>query len=254
MNEISHRMIELALNEDLSDIGDLTSLYFVDPEHRSVGKVVSRESAVVSGIEVAEEVCRKVDPNLHCNVIRRNGSAVERGDVVLEICGPTQSILTAERTALNFLQRLSGVATVRRSFVSLISHTTARLLDTRKTTPGFRELEKQAVQDGGGTNHRIGLYDAVMVKDNHLAANLRPVELKDRIAAVRADHPDIKIEVEADRLDQVADFLEVDGIDVILLDNMNLDQLREAVAVRDQKGKNMELRPAIRRTHSSPLA
>lgn len=240
MNEITHELIGLALREDLAEVGDLTSLNFVDPDHRSVGRIVSRESAVISGIAVAQEVCRKVDPQLECFVLVENGSPVERGDVVLEVGGPTRSILTAERTALNFLQRLSGVATVTRSFVDLISHTRARLLDTRKTTPGFRELEKEAVFHGGGTNHRIGLYDAIMVKDNHLAANLRPVDLRQRILAVRKELPVIKIEVEADRLDQVAEFLRIDGIDVILLDNMTPGQLREAVAMRDEVKSEIE--------------
>ncbi|MEM1442211.1 MAG: nicotinate-nucleotide diphosphorylase (carboxylating), partial [Verrucomicrobiota bacterium] len=193
MNEISHTLIELALKEDLDEAGDLTSLNFVDPDHRSIGRIVSRESAVISGVDVAEEVCRKVDAKLSCEISSEDGSAVEHGDLVLTIAGPTQSILTAERTALNFLQRLSGIATVTRSFVELISHTEAKLLDTRKTTPGFRELEKRAVLHGGGTNHRIGLYDAIMVKDNHLAANLRPIDLKERIVAVKTERPDIKI-------------------------------------------------------------
>lgn len=241
MNEISLKLIELALKEDLEDAGDLTSHYFVDQAHRSVGKIVSREDSMISGVEVAREVCRQVDPDLTLAVFAADGASVARGDVVLEIAGATQSILTAERTALNFMQRLSGVATVTRTYLDLIRHTKAKLLDTRKTTPGFRELEKAAVLHGGGTNHRIGLFDAVMVKDNHLAANLTPVDLASRVAEVKAERPGLKIEVEADRLDQVADFLAIEGIDVVLLDNMTNAQLEEAVTMRDAKQSSILL-------------
>lgn len=241
MNDISKELIRLALLEDLREIGDLTSEHFVDEAHRSIGKIVSRDSAVVSGVAVAIEVCRQVDPDLVITEIVGDGAPVEKGEAVLEISGPTRSILTAERTALNFMQRLSGVATVTRTFTDLIKHTEAKLLDTRKTTPGFRELEKAAVLHGGGTNHRIGLYDAVMVKDNHLAANLKPVDLAERIGELKAEMPDLKIEVEADRLDQLAAFLRIAGIDVVLLDNMSNAQLIEAVAMRDEVGSRILL-------------
>lgn len=241
MNRLSRILVELALEEDLRDAGDLTSLHFVDPEHRSIGKIVSREPAVLSGGEVAAVVCASVDPDLSFRMIVDNGTSVETGDVVAEISGRTRSILTAERTVLNFLQRLTGVATATRTYVDRIRHTDAVLLDTRKTTPGFRELEKAAVVHGGARNHRIGLYDAVMVKDNHLAANLSPVDLGERVAALRAEQPELKIEVEADRLDQVESFLGIPGIDVILLDNMNNDQLRTAVAMRDRAGVDLRL-------------
>jgi nicotinate-nucleotide pyrophosphorylase (carboxylating) len=195
----------------------------------------------VSGVSVATEVCKQVDPQLSITEIQGDGAAVEKGDTVLEISGPTRSILTAERTALNFMQRLSGVATVTRTFMDLIKHTDARLLDTRKTTPGFRELEKAAVLHGGGTNHRIGLYDAVMVKDNHLAANLKPVDLAERIGELKKEMPDLKIEVEADRLDQVDAFLRIEGIDVVLLDNMSNPQLIEAVSMRNTVNSSIQL-------------
>lgn len=241
MNEISLQLIKLALKEDLEDVGDLTSKHFVDEAHSSVGRIVSREPAIISGIEVATEVCRQVDPELQVIELRGDGSPVEKGDLVIEIVGPTRSILTAERTALNFMQRLSGVATVTRTYTEKIQHTNASLLDTRKTTPGFRELEKQAVLHGGGTNHRMGLFDAVMVKDNHLAANLTPVDLAERVAEVKQASPDLKIEVEADRLDQVEAFLQIPGIDVVLLDNMSDDQLKEAVRMRETAEHSMLL-------------
>lgn len=234
MNRLSRILVELALEEDLRDAGDLTSENFVDPAHRSIGEIKSRESAAISGNEVGKVVCSAVDPDLEYRIVRDDGSPVEAGDVVCELKGSTRSILTAERTVLNFLQRLSGVATAARSFCERIQHTDAILLDTRKTTPGFRELEKAAVVHGGATNHRIGLYDAVMVKDNHLAANPSPVDLGERVGELKSRQPDLKIEVEADHLEQVESFLSIRGIDVILLDNMTNDQLREAVEMRNR--------------------
>lgn len=241
MNRLTRILIELALEEDLRDIGDLTSVHFVDPKHELKGKIVSRESAVVSGSEVGAAVCDAVSDDLEFTIVAADGAAVEKGDIVAEISGPTQSILTAERTVLNFMQRLSGVATATRSYVEKISHTGAVLLDTRKTTPGFRELEKQAVAHGGATNHRHGLYDAVMVKDNHLAANLSPVDLGERVRELRNKMPDLKIEVEADRLDQVEAFLQIAEIDVILLDNMSNEELRSAVEMRNQTDQGIQL-------------
>lgn len=241
MNEISKTLIDLALEEDLGPLGDLTSRYFVDSEHRSRGQIVSRETAIVSGLEVAKEVCRQVDSNLEFAIHFEDGSEVSRGEIIAEIVGTTRSILTAERTALNFLQRLSGVATVTRTFTRLIEHTPAQLLDTRKTTPGFRELEKEAVVHGGGTNHRMGLYDAVMVKDNHLAANLEAVDLAERVQMVKQEKPALKIEVEADRIDQVEKFLSIEGIDVILLDNMSNELLRTAVRLRNEVESPIQL-------------
>lgn len=235
MNRFSRILVELALEEDLSRAGDLTSRYFVDPAHRSSGHIVSRESCVVSGTEVARQVCAAVGGEaLHFEVVRPDGAAAERGDLVAAIHGPTHLVLGAERTVLNFMQRLSGVATVTRAYAAAIAHTSARLLDTRKTTPGWRELEKAAVIHGGGANHRLGLFDAIMVKDNHLAANADPVDLAERIGKLRRDHPGIQIEFEADRLDQVETFLRLGGIDVILLDNMDNEALVAAVEMRDR--------------------
>ncbi|NRB74824.1 MAG: carboxylating nicotinate-nucleotide diphosphorylase [Verrucomicrobiales bacterium] len=241
MNPTSLALVKMALEEDLRDVGDLTSLHFVEATHQSKGLIVTREEAVISGLEVAEEVCRAVDHEMGFVALVADGDAVQPGDVVCELIGKTRSILTAERTALNFLQRLSGVATVSRTYVEAIAGTGAVLLDTRKTTPGWRALEKAAVAHGGATNHRIGLYDAVMVKDNHLAANLAPVNLAERVAELRSEKPDLKIEVEADRLDQVEAFLSIAGIDVILLDNMSNEELSRAVAMRDEAGVAIKL-------------
>ena len=241
MNRLSRILIEMALEEDLRDIGDLTSLFFVDGNHRSLGAINSREEAVVSGTEVAETVCRAVDEELHFRSIIGDGEMAGKGDRICEIEGPTRSILTAERTVLNFMQRLTGIATVARAYSEAIQHTKAKLLDTRKTTPGWRFLEKQAVLHGGAYNHRMGLYDAIMVKDNHLVANPSPVDLGERVAQIKNTTPDLKIEVEADRLDQVEAFLEIDGIDVILLDNMTNEELTRAVTMRDECEVSIEL-------------
>lgn len=227
-------LVELALEEDLDRLGDLTGRHFVDPRHASVGEIRSRESAVVSGSEVAHLVCAALSEELVFASVAADGSAVEKGDLVATISGPTRLVLAAERTVLNFMQRLSGVATVTRTYAAAIAHTPARLLDTRKTTPGWRELEKAAVLHGGGTNHRMGLHDAIMVKDNHLVANSDPVDLAVRLAEVRREHPGILVEFEADRLDQVEVFLRLGGIDRILLDNMTNEQLTCAVAMRDE--------------------
>ncbi len=241
MNEHTRTLIRIALEEDLADRGDVTSQNFVDAHHLSTGKIVSREKAVISGTEVAAAVCQAVDPKLAFNPVIPDGGVAGEGDLVADIIGPTRSVLTAERTVLNFMQRLSGIATVTRSYVDLIWHTKAKLLDTRKTTPGWRALEKAAVVHGGGTNHRFGLYDAVMVKDNHLVANPSPIDLAERVGELKRAEPDLRIEVEVDRLDQLADFLGVEEIDVVLLDNMTNDQLREAVAMRDDRGSKIEL-------------
>lgn len=234
MNRLSRILIEMALEEDLKDIGDLTSLHFVDERHRSVGRIVSREFAVISGSEVAARVCAAVSPELIFKSLIPDAGAAAKGDVVAIISGPTRLVLTAERTVLNFMQRLCGIATVTHAFGHAISGTGARLLDTRKTTPGWRELEKAAVLHGGGWNHRMGLYDAIMVKDNHLVANPSPVDLAARVAGIKAASPHLKIEVEADRLDQVAAFLLIAGIDVILLDNMSTENLLIAVSMRNE--------------------
>lgn len=234
MNRLSRILIELALEEDVREVGDLTSLHFVDPSHKSVARIVSREDAIISGQEVGSLVCESVSRDLTYRPACQDGELIETGQVVAEISGPTHLILTAERTVLNFMQRLSGIATITAEFQKKISHTGAVLLDTRKTTPGMRELEKAAVSHGGGMNHRMGLYDAVMVKDNHLAANSSPVDLRERIAEIKSRSPDLKVEVEADHLEQVAVFLTLPGIDVILLDNMSNEQLEEAVRMRDE--------------------
>lgn len=224
-------LIAQALEEDIG-AGDVTTRYFTDPQRQGAARIFAKEPCVLAGVEVAEEVFRRVDASLKVSEVRSNGTLLGVGETALKIQGAVSSLLTAERVALNFLQRLSGIATATRRYVDAIQGTSARILDTRKTTPGWRLLEKAAVAAGGGTNHRVGLYDMVMVKDNHLAAGTTLEGLQAAITRVKAERPGIRVELEADTLDQLRSFLALDGVDVILLDNMTNEQLREAVALR----------------------
>ncbi len=228
------RLIEAALAEDIG-AGDLTSLYFVPQERRTTGFIVARETGVLSGGEVAQRVFQKVDPSIETELLVHDGDRIAEGAYVMKIEGPARSVLTAERTALNFMQRMSGVAKATRRYVDAVRGTSAQILDTRKTIPGWRILDKLAVSHGGGTNHRMGLYDRVMVKDNHLVAEGRLEELQEAIRRLKAEHPGVQVELEADDLMQVADFLELDGVDYLLLDNMELSALREAVEMRGER-------------------
>jgi len=222
-------IIDLALLEDIGT-GDVTVRHFTDPARRSRARIIAKQSGVLAGVETAMEVFRRVDGSLRVMKVRDDGGQLEPGDEVLVVEGSTGSILTGERTALNFLQRLSGVATQTRRYAEAIAGTGVRLLDTRKTTPGFRLLEKAAVLAGGGTHYRIGLYDKVMVKDNHLAGGLSAAALAAGISSAKA--AGLPVEVEADTLDQVREFFGTPGIDVILLDNMSPAEMREAVRLR----------------------
>jgi nicotinate-nucleotide pyrophosphorylase (carboxylating) len=231
MTPRGHDPIAIALAEDIGD-GDITSNSFVPDTLRASARIVAREKAIVAGISVATEVFRRVDKDLHIAVLRKDGEELAPGEVVIEIKGKARSLLTAERVALNFLQRLSGIATLTHEFVQAAANSRVRIIDTRKTTPGLRQFEKAAVLAGGGKNHRFGLYDMVLVKDNHLAMTSGVSDLARRIREIRQANPKIKIELEADNLDQVRAFVELPGVDIILLDNMTPAQLREAVALR----------------------
>jgi nicotinate-nucleotide pyrophosphorylase (carboxylating) len=224
-----HDPITLALAEDIGT-GDLTAKYFVE-NRPAKARLFAKETAIAAGVETAKEVFLRISSETEVHVVRPSGTLLYAGDTVLEVAGPLRGLLTAERVALNFLQHLSGIATLTRRFVDAVAGTRACILDTRKTVPGLRLLEKAAVRAGGGTNHRMGLYDMVMVKDNHLAAGTTVEELQEAIRRLRSDHPEARVELEADRLDQVLAFLCLDGVDVILLDNMPLDELRKAVSL-----------------------
>ncbi len=228
--------VALALAEDIGS-GDLTCAFFVDAARSGKARIFAKQPCTLAGSDAAARAFALVDATLEVRTLRKDGDALQPGDTALEISGSVRSILTAERTALNFIQRLSGVATLTRAFADAVQPRRARILDTRKTTPGLRILEKSAVLAGGGTNHRIGLFDMVMVKDNHLAAGTTLTELQENMRRFRAAHPGVRVEIEADRIDQVRDFLTLDGVDVILLDNMTTAQLADAVQLRDAQNR-----------------
>lgn len=220
--------IQNALAEDIGS-GDLTSASLVSADHQSAARIFAKDDAVLAGTEAARAVYHQLDPQIVITVRKQDGDAVRPGETVLEIAGRTRSILTGERVALNFIQRLSGVATIARKFVDAVAGTGAEILDTRKTTPGLRSLEKAAVKAGGARNHRMGLFDAVMVKDNHLLT--RP-DLAAALQEIRRKYPKLLIEVEADSIEQVRKFVRLGAIDVILLDNMSPDEIRKCIALR----------------------
>jgi len=234
--DVTSALIDLALREDIGgnlSTGDVTSLYFVPEDRQSSSFIHAKADGVLAGMAVAVEVFRRIDPDLKLKELKKDGDTLSYGDHVLEISGSARSILAAERTALNFMQRLSGIATVTRQFVTLTEGTGAKVLDTRKTTPGWRALEKMAVVAGGGTNHRMGLYDRAMVKDNHLMAQNGLEALQQAIHQLNKDRPSVEVELETDTLEQVQAFLGFVGVDYILLDNMDNKTMAKAVAMRD---------------------
>lgn len=232
-------LIELALNEDLDFIGDTTTVAVV-PEN-SVCRAVLRckePDMVVAGLPVAERVFKTVDPRIEFEKEKDDGDICSNGEIIAEISGPARGILTAERTALNFLQRLSGIATTTHRYTAALAGSHTVLLDTRKTTPGYRNLEKYAVAVGGGTNHRIGLYDRIMIKDNHreLAAAEGDGAIARAVARARKAWPQLEIEVEADRLEEVREAADA-GAEYILLDNMSDEMMAEAVKIVGGRSK-----------------
>ena len=233
MNAGADDLISLALAEDLGAAGDVTSGAFITAESKSRALIVARGACIASGLSTAMEVFRRIDPELQVTAHCSDGDSLEKGATLIELAGSTRSILAGERTALNFLGRLCGIATLARRYADEVAGTNVRLLDTRKTTPGWRILEKQAVKAGGCVNHRMGLYDAVLVKDNHLAALSDISLLQPVIARLHSEHPGLPIEIEADTMEQVERLLGMPGIDVILLDNMSPSMMRKAVALRN---------------------
>lgn len=223
-------IIDNALAEDLDVRGDVTSAATVPDSAMAVADVVAREHGTVAGIPVAAAVFETVDAGTRFEALLADGDPVQRGDRISTVSGPARSILTAERTALNLLGRMSGVATATARYVAAVEGTGARISDTRKTMPGLRVLDKYSVVVGGGVNHRMGLHDAVMIKDNHLLAGM---EIEDAVAAVRAVvGPSIEVTVEVENLEQLRRVLGTDA-DRVLLDNMDIPSLIEAVALVD---------------------
>jgi nicotinate-nucleotide pyrophosphorylase (carboxylating) len=224
-------LIERELREDIGP-GDATTLALVDAKATAAARVVARQELVLAGVTVAAEVFRMADARLDAQCLAADGSEIRCGEAVLRVEGPARAILSAERTALNLLQRMSGIATATDCLVRIVNDYGTQILDTRKTAPGLRKLDKYAVACGGGANHRAGLYDAVLIKDNHLAfwRQKHKGTLADAVAAARAAQPGLKIEIEVDTLEQLREALPGKP-DWVLLDNMPPETVAEAVAL-----------------------
>ena len=220
-----------ALAEDIGD-GDITA-ELIPAEREAMAQVICRENATICGEPWVNEVFRQVDPDIQLNWEKHDGDSIDPGDVVFTATGKARSLLTAERTALNFLQTLSSVATAAREIADQVQHTDVNILDTRKTIPGLRLAQKYAVQTGGCYNHRIGLYDAYLIKENHINAS---GGITQAIATARALHPDRKVEVEVETIEQLEEALAARA-DIVLLDNFTLDMLQEAVILNKGQAK-----------------
>ena len=222
-------IIKLALREDIGD-GDHSTLACIPSSAHGTAKMVAKQEGILCGAEVGKRVFTLVDNNLTVTLLKQDGDTLAKGDIVMTVEGPSGSILTAERTALNFMQRLSGIATETHRMVSMLDGLHTKLLDTRKTTPNMRLREKYAVKCGGGTNHRIGLYDMVMLKDNHIdfAGGIEAAIDRTR-EYLKTKHKDLRIEIEVRNLDELQRVLDHGGVDRIMLDNFDTDTLREAV-------------------------
>lgn len=224
-------LIRTALEEDLGS-GDITTSCTVAPDASGKGCIVAKEPLVLAGIDTARQVFLTVNSGLEVTLSQSDGSRAMEGDTLLEMVGDLAAMLMAERTALNFLQRLSGIATLTRAFVDEVVGTSVRILDTRKTTPGYRFLEKAAVRAGGGYNHRFGLYDGILIKDNHIAA---AGSIQQAVGAAKASNRhSLRVEVEVETLDQLAEAIAA-GADAIMLDNMDLETMAEAVRLTSGK-------------------
>jgi nicotinate-nucleotide pyrophosphorylase (carboxylating) len=242
------RLIKMALEEDLADVGDLTCQAITPPSWHGQAVFVARAPGVLAGLEAARRVMKAVDTQVTFEALLPDGASLTKGSRIATVEGPVASILIGERTALNFLQHLSGIATLTRRFVDAVAGLSCKILDTRKTTPGWRLLEKYAVRCGGGHNHRLGLYDGILIKDNHLAAfgasGNRPAEpdiFKRAIVAARNKFGDrYPIEVEVENQAQLCAALALTP-SIVLLDNMTLDELRLAVSLRNETLSEIQL-------------
>ena len=224
-----------ALAEDVG-AGDATTEALIDAGQTGSARIVSREPVTVAGLELAQAVFSQLDAKTEFEKTCKDGAAIPSGEPVLKIRAHLRALLTGERTALNYLQRMSGIATQAARYVEAVRGTGATILDTRKTTPGWRALEKYAVQCGGAQNHRFGLDDAVMIKDNHLAALPRDRLLAELVQQARAAAPSLKIEVEAETVEQAVATAEA-GADIVLLDNMSVDEIQKAVKEIDGRAQ-----------------
>jgi len=231
-NSLIESMVTVALGEDLAGHEDITSL-IIDETKTSTATIITRESAVICGQEVVNEVFWQIDPDVKINWFCKDGDSMEANSLLCRIVGNTRALLTCERTALNFLQMLSGVATYTREYVEKIRGTRAKLLDTRKTIPGMRIAQKYAVRCGGGNNHRLGLYDAFLIKENHIAAC---GSLTSAVETARKIAPNKSIEVEVENLAQLSEAIDA-HVNVIMLDNFDMEKMREAVEINNGRVK-----------------
>ena len=221
------QIITLALNEDIGT-GDITTLSTIPADKTATGRFVAKEDMIICGIDLAAHIFGRIDPSIELKANFKDGDAVKKGDVIAVVSGNAQNVLTGERTALNFMQRLTGIATRTHASVAEVAGTNAKITDTRKTTPGLRVLEKYAVRVGGGTNHRFNLADGVLIKDNHIAVS---GGIQNAVKNARAVIPHtLKIEVEVETKEQLAEALDA-GADIIMLDNMSNDLMRECVGI-----------------------
>lgn len=225
-------LINRAFEEDIGS-GDVTTNAIVGSDQKAKAVWLSKENGIVAGLDVAEKIFRKLDPQTKWKPDFAEGDRVEEGVVITEIEGACRAILTAERLALNIVQRMSGIATMTRKLVDAVAGYSAKILDTRKTVPGLRLLDKFAVAAGGGTNHRMGLYDLAIIKDNHIVA---AGSIDEATKRVREYNPDIRIEVETTNMKQINEALAADA-DIIMLDNMSIEQMKEAVKVIGDRAK-----------------
>ena len=225
------KIIKLAIKEDLGDLGDITSNTVLAKSDRAIFHFVSREKGILCGIEIAKILYELLDKRIKFSKFKNDGDLIKTNEVLAKVEGPAISLLTGERTALNFLTHLSGIATSTSMMVKLISKTNTKILCTRKTTPGLRNLEKYAVKVGGGINHRIGLYDAILIKDNHIAI---VGSIPNALNKVKKLKNKIKIEIEVDNLKQFKEALKFNP-DVIMLDNFKINDLKKAVKIAKDK-------------------
>jgi nicotinate-nucleotide pyrophosphorylase (carboxylating) len=235
--EYLNRFIDAALQEDLGD-GDHSTLASIPADAESKARLLVKEPGVLAGVELAYTIFHKVNPDLEVTLAKRDGDRAANGDIAFVVAGSAQSILTCERLVLNCMQRMSAIATKTDHYKKLIEGTSAQLLDTRKTTPNFRLIEKWAVLIGGGQNHRIGLFDMIMLKDNHIdmAGGIESAIIRTK-DYLRTRNQPLKIEVETRNLQEVHEVLRVGGVDVIMLDNMSPAEMKEAVRVVDGRAK-----------------
>ncbi|MBP8916365.1 MAG: carboxylating nicotinate-nucleotide diphosphorylase [Chitinophagales bacterium] len=222
-------IIDEALIEDIQE-GDHTTLATIDHEATGTAKLLVKQPGIIAGVELAEQILKHVNPELEVDIVIPDGAKVEPGDIAFTVFGRVQALLVAERTMLNFMQRMSGIATKTNTFVQKVRHTNAKILDTRKTTPGLRNFEKWAVRIGGGHNHRMGLYDMIMIKDNHIdfCGGIENAITKVR-QYLQDNELELKIEVETRNIEEVWQVLRTGGVDRIMLDNFAVNNMKEAV-------------------------